>query len=133
MENIDIKQLNEEIAFVIQDTKAMNEMATIEKQIIVHNDKETGQIDDNLKFAHFHYANIHFKFRKNCPKNISELKEMIAFSYELKRIKDIELSKLLKLLNSKPTRNSRIKADTVYDYVITIWEGLNDREADYID
>lgn len=129
---MDVKQLNEEL-WIIQDEQNINEMAKIEKFIIVHNDREPGQDVDNLKFAHFHYNNIHFKFKQECPKNISELRQMIAFDSEQKKITDKELKDLLKLLQKRPTKTNRIKADTVYDLTIGTWEILNDRDPDYID
>lgn len=129
---MDAKQLNEEF-WIIQDEQNINEMAKIEKFIIVHNDREPGQDVDNLKFAHFHYNNIHFKFKQECPKNITELRQMIAFDSEQKKITDKELKDLLKLLQKRPTKTNRIKADTVYDLTIGTWEILNDRDPDYID
>ena len=129
---MDAKQLNEEL-WIIQDEQNINEMAKIEKFIIVHNDREPGQDVDNLKFAHFHYNNIHFKFKQECPKNITELRQMIAFDSEQKKITDKELKDLLKLLQKRPTKTNRIKADTVYDLTIGTWEILNDRDPDYID
>lgn len=129
---MDAKQLNEQL-WIIQDEQNINEMAKIEKLIIVHNDKEPGQDVDNLKFAHFHYNNIHFKFKQECPKNITELRQMIAFDSEQKKITDKELKDLLKLLQKRPTKTNRIKADTVYDLTIGTWEILNDRDPDYID
>ena len=129
---MDAKQLNEEF-WIIQDEQNINEMAKIEKFIIVHNDREPGQDVDNLKFAHFHYNNIHFKFKQECPRNITELRQMIAFDSEQKKITDKELKDLLKLLQKRPTKTNRIKADTVYDLTIGTWEILNDRDPDYID
>ena len=129
---MDVKQLNEQL-WIIQDEQNINEMAKIEKLIIVHNDREPGQDVDNLKFAHFHYNNIHFKFKQECPKNITELRQMIAFDSEQKKITDKELKDLLKLLQKRPTKTNRIKADTVYDLTIGTWEILNDRDPDYID
>ena len=129
---MNIKQLNEQL-WIIQDEQNINEMAKIEKLIIVHNDKEPGQDVDNLKFAHFHYNNIHFKFKQECPRNITELRQMIAFDSEQKKITDKELKDLLKLLQKRPTKTNRIKADTVYDLTIGTWEILNDRDSDYID
>lgn len=129
---MDAKQLNEQL-WIIQDEQNINEMAKIEKFIIVHNDREPGQDVDNLKFAHFHYNNIHFKFKQECPKNITELRQMIAFDSEQKKITDKELKDLLKLLQKRPTKTNRIKADTVYDLTIGTWEILNDRDPDYID
>lgn len=126
------KQLNEEL-WIIQDEQNINEMAKIEKFIIVHNDREAGQDVDNLKFAHFRYNNIHFKFKQECPRNLTELRQMIAFDSEQKKITDKELKDLLKLLQKRPTKTNRIKADTVYDLTIGTWEILNDRDADYID
>ena len=129
---MDVKQSNEEL-WIIQDEQNINEMAKIEKFIIVHNDREPGQDIDNLKFAHFHYNNIHFKFKQECPKNITELRQMIVFDSEQKKITDKELKDLLKLLQKRPTKTNRIKADTVYDLTIGTWEILNDRDPDYID
>lgn len=129
---MNIKQLNEEL-WIIQDEQNINEMAKIEKFIIVHNDREPGQDLDNLKFAHFHYNNIHFKFKQECPRNITELRQMIAFNSEQKKITDKELKDLLKLLQKRPTKTNRIKANTVYDLTIGTWEILNEREPDYID
>ena len=129
---MDVKQLNEQL-WIIQDEQNINEMAKIEKLIIVHNDREPGQDVDNLKFAHFHYNNIHFKFKQECPRNITELRQMIAFDSEQEKITDKELKDLLKLLQKRPTKTNRIKADTVYDLTIGTWEILNDRDSDYID
>lgn len=129
---MDFKQLNEEL-WIIQDEQNINEMAKIEKFIIVHNDREPGQDIDNLKFAHFHYNNIHFKFKQECPRNITELRQMIAFSSEQKKITDKELKDLLKLLQKRPTVKRRAPYNNVYDYVLDTWETLNEREPDYID
>ena len=128
----DIKQLNEKLA-IIQDNQNMNEMANIEKYIIVHNDKEPGQSLDNDKFAYFHYNDIHFKFKQECPKNLTELKTMIAFDSEKNQISDRELSELLKILQRKPSGKKRGNYERVYDFVIDTWETLNEREVDYID
>ena len=129
---MDVKQLNEEL-WIIQDEQNINEMAKIEKFIIVHNDREPGQDIDNLKFAHFHYNNVHFKFKQECPRNITELRQMIAFSSEQKKITDKELKDLLKLLQKRPTVKRRAPYNNVYDYVLDTWETLNEREPDYID
>lgn len=129
---MDFKQLNEEL-WIIQDEQNINEMAKIEKFIIVHNDREPGQDIDNLKFAHFHYNNIHFKFKQECPRNITELRQMIAFDSEQKKITDKELKNLLKLLQKKPSIKRRAPYNNVYDYVLDTWETLNEREPDYID
>ena len=129
---MDFKQLNE-VLWIIQDEQNINEMAKIEKFIIVHNDREPGQELDNLKFAHFHYNNVHFKFKQECPRNITELRQMIAFSSEQKKITDKELKDLLKLLQKRPTVKRRAPYNNVYDYVLDTWETLNEREPDYID
>lgn len=127
------QQINEEL-LIVQDELNIDEMAKIEKFIIVHNDKEPGQDLDNEKFAHFHYANIHFKFRKECPKNITQLREMIAFNSEQTKITDKELSELLKLLKRKPSRQGKAFHSNVYDKVVDAWSILNeDRDIDYID
>lgn len=129
---MDIEHINEELA-IIQDNDNMYEMANIEKQIIVHNDRENGQAGDNLKFAHFNYKNVHFKFTQECPKNITQLKEMIAFNVEQKKLNDKDLTELLKLLKRKPSGKKRGIYNCVYDLVIDTWETLNERDADYID
>ena len=102
------------------------EQANIEK-IIIHNDR------NSLKFAHFHYNNVYFKFTEECPKNITQLKAMIAFKFDQKKISDKELTDLLKILERKPSGKKRGKYDCVYDLVIDTWETLNERDADYID
>ena len=129
---MDFKQLNEEL-WIIQDEQNINEMAKIEKFIIVHNDREPGQDIDNLKFAHFHYNNIHFKFKQECPRNITELRQMIAFDSGQKKITDKELKDLLKLLQKKPSIKRRAPYNNVYDYVLDTWVTLNERDPDYID
>lgn len=129
-----IKQINEQ--FWIRNDElclCVNEIVRIEKYIIVHNDKEPKQDTDNFKFAHFHYNNIHFKFMQECPQNITQLKQMIAFESEKSRISDNDLRQLLKLLQRRPSNTRRIKAINVYDYTIGMWETLNERPADYID
>lgn len=128
----ELQKLNEEF-WIFKDSQNMNEMARIEKVIIVHNDREPGQKLDNLKFAHFHYNNIHFKFMQECPQNITQLKQMIAFESEKSKISDNDLRQLLKLLQRRPSNTRRIKAINVYDYTIGMWETLNERPADYID
>lgn len=129
---MDFKQLNEEL-WIIQDEQNINEMAKIEKFIIVHNDREPGQELDNLKFAHFHYNNVHFKFKQKCPRNITELRQMIAFDSGQKKITDKELKDLLKLLQKKPSIKRRAPYNNVYDYVLDTWVTLNERDPDYID
>lgn len=126
------KQLNEDL-WIVQDNLSINEMARIEKVIIVHTDREPGQYGDNLKFAHFHYNNIHFKFMQQCPKNITQLRQMIAFEKEQIKITDKELKNLLTILCRKPSKQNRIQTDSVYDYTIGAWEMLNERDVDYID
>lgn len=112
----ELEQLNEQL-WIVNDKLSINEMARIEKLIIVHNDREPGQEIDNLKFAHFHYNKIHFKFKKDCPKNINDLRTMIVFKSELDKINKKELSDLLSLLKRRPT-NNRLNAKTVYDLTI---------------
>lgn len=128
----ELQKLNEEF-WIFKDSQNMNEMARIEKVIIVHNDREPGQDIDNLKFAHFHYNNIHFKFRQQCPKNITELKTMIAFNSEITKINNKALSTLLGILQRRPSGSLRGKYNNVYDYVLDVWETLNERNADFID
>lgn len=129
-----IKQINEKF-WILNDELCLcvNEIVRIEKYIIVHNDKETEQDTNNFKFAHFHYNNIHFKFMQECPQNITQLKQMIAFESEKCKISDNDLRQLLKLLQRRPSNTRRIKAINVYDYTIGMWETLNERPADYID
>lgn len=129
-----IKQINEQ--FWIRNDElclCVNEIVRIERYIIVHNDKEPEQDTDNFKFAHFHYNNIHFKFMQECPQNITQLKQMIAFESEKSKISDNDLRQLLKLLQRRPTAKKRGSYNNVYDYIIDVWETLNERPAAYID
>ena len=119
----DIKQLNEKLA-IIQDNQNMNEMANIEKYIIVHNDKEPGQSLDNDKFAYFHYNDIHFKFKQECPKNLTELKTMIAFDSEKNQISDRELSELLKILQRKPS-GKKLREKALEDEFMKVFDLIN--------
>ena len=134
--NIDedvLRILHQEDLYYTTESKYINEMAKLDGGIIVHNENDSSTKTDQLKFAHFHYKNIHFKFSKNLPKNVSQLRKLIAFDKEQKLISDNELTQLAKILKSKPTRPKKTKAKTVYEAIIDIWELLNERDADFVD
>ena len=123
----EVQRLNQEIA-IVQDTLTINEMARIEKFILVHNDTEP-----NDKFAHFHYKDIHYRFASKCPKNITELKKLIAFKVEVSKVKESDLTELLSLLQKQPTGKNRGNYSNVYDKVLDTWETLNERDADVVE
>lgn len=104
----------------------MSEMARLDGGIVVRND------NDDKKFAHFHWNNVHFAFKRNCPKNATEVKEMIAFPKEINRLSNHQFTELAKLLNSEPIKK-RGTYPNVYSKVLDYWETLNERDADYID
>ena len=134
--NIDedvLRILHEEDLYYTTESKYINEMARIKGVIIVHNENDNSLELNQLKFAHFHYKNIHFKFSRNLPKNATQLRKLIAFGKEQKLISDNELTQLAKILKSKPDKNKFIKANTVYDMALGLWELLNEREADFVD
>lgn len=126
------KELTEELLYNIHMLMPINEMATINNVIEVHNENDNSIQSHQLKFAHFHYEGIHFRFSRNIPKNASQARKMIAFSREQNKIDDFELTQLCKILASRPNRKN-VSAKTVYQYALDLWEGLNDRDADFID
>ena len=67
---------------------------------------------------------IHFKFATRCPKNINELRRLIAFKNEQKLITDNELSKLLKDLKSTATEQV-YKGMSVYNAGLEHWKFLH--------
>lgn len=128
---MDIKQLNEELRYVL------NEMAQISGKIEVNNeDIVNSKGIKQEKFPHFHWMykrKIHFKFATRCPKNIKELRKLIAFNSEQKLITDGELSKLLKDLKSSASENV-YKGLTVYDAGLKHWKFLHpDRHMELIE
>lgn len=130
---MDIKQLNEEIIYTVHTTMPINEMARLDGDIEVHNEDDSSMDIEELKFAHFHWNGVHFKFSRNIPKNATALRKTIAFSKEQTKLDDFELNQLVKILSMRPTRPKKTKAKTVYEAVIDIWELLNNREVDFID
>ncbi len=126
------KQINEDLIYEYHLAMPINEMAKINGVIEVHNEDDDSPDADQLKFAHFHYKGIHFKFSRKIPKNATQARKMIAFSREQNKIDDHELTELCKILRSRPVRkNTGFK--TVYEFALSMWVGLNDRDADFID
>lgn len=130
---MDIKQINEDLIYELHIKMPINEMAKINGVIEVHNEDDSSPEADQLKFAHFHYKGIHFKFSRNMPKNVQDVRKMIAFKREQNKIDDHELTELCKILKSRPIRKLAGKFDTVYECALATWEILNDRDVDYID
>lgn len=129
----DIKQLNEDLLYELHVAMPINEMAKINGVIEIHNENDDSPEADQLKFAHFHYKGIHFKFSRDIPKNVTQARKLIAFKREQTKITDKELTELCKILKSKPMRKLGNKFDNVYECAIFTWEILNDRDVDYID
>lgn len=134
--NIDedvLRILHKEDLYYTIESKYINEMARLTGDIIVHNENDNSIKTDQLKFAHFHWKNIHFKLSRKMPKNATQLRKLIAFDKEQKLISDNELTQLVKILKSKPIKPKITPFKTVYEQIINIWETLNEREADFID
>ena len=96
-------------------------------------DPPPGNEDDGdvVKFAHFHFKGVHFKFMRNCPQTKEDIVKMIAFpKKELQKLSSKDIKDLLKLLHSSWDKNSSM---TVYEACIAVWGTLHDREIDYID
>ena len=128
-----LRILHEEDLYYTTELKYINEMADVGFGVIVHNENDNCLELNQLKFAHFHYKNIHFKFSRNLPKNAAQLRKLIAFDKEQKLISDRELNQLAKILKSKPLNNKRSNYASIYDKSIEYWETLNKREADFVD
>ena len=83
--NIDedvLRILHEEDLYYTTESKYINEMADVGFGVIVHNENDNSIKTEQLKFAHFHWKNIHFKFSRNLPKNATQLRKLIAFDKE---------------------------------------------------
>lgn len=129
---MNLKESNEELLYEIHTSIPINEMAKLTGDIEVHNENDNSPNADQLKFTHFHYKGIHFRFSRSIPKNATEARSMIAFRREQSKITDRELTELCKVLKSKPIRKTG-NFKTVYECAVTLWEFLNDRDADFID
>lgn len=129
----DFKQINEELQYIYHTTMRITEMAKLTGDIIVHNEDDESLDNNELKFAHFHYNNIHFRLSRHIPKNATQARKMIAFSKEQSLINDHELTELCRILASKPVKPRKTHFKTVYEQIIEVWETLNDRDADFID
>lgn len=129
---MDFQQLNEDIIYQYHKMTPINELADVGFGVEVHNDDDKSKEADQLKFAHFHWKGVHFKFKRTCPKNMTELRQMIAFKREQTKISNHELTRLCKLLKSKPPINDYLNANTVYELAMGLWKILNKREIDYI-
>ena len=131
---MDIKKLNI-ILEQFLETFQINEMATINGQIRVNNEDTTNQYGKTqTKFAHFHWTyndKIHFMFSEECPKNVSQLKQLIAFPEEKNILSSGEYKKLLKILQTKMNK-PQFKGLTVYQSAMKVWRQLhNNRPIDF--
>ena len=122
-----LENINEELVLQLHSFATINEMAKINKQIELRNQDD----GDVVKFAHFHFKGVHFKFMRNCPQTKEDIVKMIAFpKKELQKLSSKDIKDLLKLLHSSWDKNSSM---TVYEACIAVWGTLHDREIDYID
>lgn len=69
MESTNIKNLNEEVVLELHSLAKINEVAKIEKEIELRNEDD----GDVVKFAHFHFRGVHFKFMRNCPQSKEDI------------------------------------------------------------
>jgi len=119
----EIKQVIEELNRELDEALLLlNEMAKLDGGIIVRND------DDDKKFAHFHWKNVHFDLTSEIPKNVTELRQRIHFDKELNLLSVRDLQDLLQLLHSKSQKKAGKGFDTVYEFTIAQWELLNERD-----
>lgn len=122
-----VEKLNEEIILQLHSLAVINEMAKINKQIELRNEDD----GDTVKFAHFHFRGVHFKFMRKCPETKEDIVRMVAFpNKELQKLSTKDIKDLLVLLHSNWDKNSSM---TVYEACIAVWGTLHDREMDYID
>ena len=128
-----LREIYKDDLFYTIESQYINEIVKLDGDIIVHNENDNSLDSNQLKFAHFHCKNIHFKFSRNIPKNVVQLRKLITFDKEQKFISNRELAQLAKILKSKPTRPKKTRATSVYESIIDIWELLNEREADFVD
>lgn len=121
-----IEKLNEKVMLELHSLATINEMAKIEKEIELRNEDD----GDVVKFAHFHFRGVHFKFMRECPQTKEDIIKMVAFpKKELQTLSAKDIRDLLRLLNSKYSKDNRL---TVYDACKIVWDSLHDREIDYI-
>lgn len=122
-----LENINEELLLQLHSFATINEMAKIEKEIELRNEDD----GDVVKFAHFHFRGVHFKFMRNCPQTKEDIIKMIAFpKKELQKLSSKDIKDLLKLLQKPYSKDSRLN---VYDACKIVWDSLHDREIDYID
>lgn len=122
-----LKKLNEEIILQLHSLAVINEMAKIEKEIELRSEDD----GDIVKFAHFHFRGVHFKFMRECPQTKEDILKMVAFpNKELQKLSSKDIKDLLKLLNKRYSKNNQLN---VYDACKIVWDSLHDREMDYID
>lgn len=121
-----LDEINEELALQLHSMATINEMAKINKQIELRNEDD----GDVVKFAHFHFKGVHFKFLSYCPQNKEDIMKMVAFKKETQKLSSKDIKDLIKLLNSKWDKNSSMN---VYEASIAVWGTLHDREIDYVE
>ena len=124
---MNLENINEELVLQLHSLATINEMAKIEKEIELRNEDD----GDVIKFAHFHFRGVHFKFMRNCPQTKEDIVKMVAFpKKELQKLSSKDIKDLLKLLQKPYSKDSRL---TMYDVCKIVWDSLHDREMDYID
>lgn len=124
---MNLENINEELLLQLHSLATINEMAKIEKEIELRNEDD----GDVIKFAHFHFRGVYFKFMRNCPQTKEDIVKMVAFpKKELQKLSSKDIKDLLKLLQKPYSKDSRL---TVYDACKIVWDSLHDREMDYID
>lgn len=120
---MEIKELNK-----ILESFMLNEMAQINNTIEVNNEDVVDKNGDvQEKFAHFHWLykkKIHFKFANRLPKNITELRKLVAEKDSTKKISDVELKKALKDLNANIDHTLFGKC-SVWEAAIGTWKQLH--------
>lgn len=121
---MNIKRITERIKQQHPELFAMNEMAELDGGIVVRND------NDDSKFSHFHWGNVHFNLFEQIPANVSELKNRIHFKKEDNVLSNKQLNDLFKILYSKPQRKAGQKFETVHEFAVFQWEVLNKRDVD---
>lgn len=120
------EELDEESILEIHYLGSFSTMAKINKQIELASEDD----GDSIKFAHFHFKHVHFKFMKECPQTKEDIIKMVAFpKTQLQKLSTKDIEELLTLLHSKWDKNSSM---SVYQASIAVWGTLNDREIDYI-
>lgn len=90
-----IEKLNEEIILQLHSLAVINEMAKINKQIELRNEDD----GDTVKFAHFHFRGVHFKFMRKCPETKEDIVRMVAFpNKELQKLSTKDYKRFISII-----------------------------------